>query len=505
MENKATPDSDLGNEEQNSSSQGRVAARPAHPVPFQDRVRPWLLECFGEQVAGDKIERNHRFLEESLELVQACGCTQSEAHQLVDYTFGRLTGEAPQEVGGVMVTLAALCLAQGLDMHSEGEVELARIWTKVDVIRAKQAAKPAHSPLPESSSGVAAAPTFDEDYVNAVRRGGRSEGFEEAISIAQQDSVLSWVGGSTGSAKDTANNIARAIKAHAERSGLCVAVPDKSSLPASSVSSPDDVTNYEVAATETDGEVEADSEIKAGRIGRLVSFDQIRADLDKITTWPWRWGDWDTAFGEREPIAFEQRNTLEHSPQLFQTCAGVRRRDDRGCERVLRVEDGDIALADRYFIMLAPEYVAFLLKNYDTLRTENERLSARCEELERRLRIPFGSLPCAGCGGPYRFDTTLPSVIWNHVIRAHGLPEYLCTTCIVREFAKAGESFTATLWGDEFNGVPIEVLVNGQGAVDATALSEENTGYRVQIADLTARCEAVEAQKADQGKDAQDS
>jgi hypothetical protein len=49
-----------------------------------------------------------------------------------------------------MVTLAALCLAHGLDMHDAAETELARIWTKVEAIRAKQAAKPKHSPLPEA-------------------------------------------------------------------------------------------------------------------------------------------------------------------------------------------------------------------------------------------------------------------------------------------------------------------------------------------------------------------
>lgn len=117
---------------------------------FQSRVQPWLLECFGAKIAVDRTERNHRFLEESLELVQSLGCTASEAHQLVDYVFGRPVGDPPQEVGGTMVTLAALCLANGLDMHDAGEVELSRISVPelVAKIRAKQAAKPKHSPLP---------------------------------------------------------------------------------------------------------------------------------------------------------------------------------------------------------------------------------------------------------------------------------------------------------------------------------------------------------------------
>lgn len=121
----------------------------AYSQKFQQRVQPWMMTCFGPEISADRRERNHRFLEEALELVQSCGCTASEAHQLVDYVYGRPWGEPAQEAGGVMVTLAALCLANGLDMQACGETELARIWTKVEAIRAKQAAKPKHSPLPE--------------------------------------------------------------------------------------------------------------------------------------------------------------------------------------------------------------------------------------------------------------------------------------------------------------------------------------------------------------------
>lgn len=119
--------------------------------PFQHRVAPWMQACFGPQIAADKVERNHRFLEEALELVQACGCSREDAHALVDYVFDRPVGYRWQEVGGVMVTLAALCLAHDLDMHRWGEIELRRIWTKVPEIRAKQAAKPKGSPLPQTA------------------------------------------------------------------------------------------------------------------------------------------------------------------------------------------------------------------------------------------------------------------------------------------------------------------------------------------------------------------
>lgn len=116
---------------------------------FQQRVQDWMMECFSMEICRDTQERNHRFLEESLELVQATGCTASEAHQLVDYVFGRPAGEPSQEVGGVMVTLSALCTARDIPVEHSGEIELARIWTKIDQIRAKQAAKPKHSPLPQ--------------------------------------------------------------------------------------------------------------------------------------------------------------------------------------------------------------------------------------------------------------------------------------------------------------------------------------------------------------------
>lgn len=116
---------------------------------FQNRVQPWMMECFGEEISADKIERNHRFLEEALELVQANGCTKDEAHQLVEYVYNRPQGDINQEVGGVMVTLAALCLANGIDMHAQAENELERIWRMVEQIRKKQASKPKHSPLPQ--------------------------------------------------------------------------------------------------------------------------------------------------------------------------------------------------------------------------------------------------------------------------------------------------------------------------------------------------------------------
>lgn len=129
-----------------------AAARAQEALSYQQRVDDWMQACFGPAISADRTERNHRFLEESLELTQALGCTREEAHQLVDYVFGRPVGEPAQEVGGVMVTLAALCNAARIDVLVAGDNELTRCWQKIEKIRAKQAAKPKFGPLP----GVAA-------------------------------------------------------------------------------------------------------------------------------------------------------------------------------------------------------------------------------------------------------------------------------------------------------------------------------------------------------------
>lgn len=117
---------------------------------FQTRVGGWLWACFGGKIAQDKVERNHRFLEEALELVQSLGQTKEEAHALVEYVYGRPLGQPTQEVGGTMVTLAALCFANEIEMMSEAEYELKRV-NQSDImkrIREKQKTKPQFGPLP---------------------------------------------------------------------------------------------------------------------------------------------------------------------------------------------------------------------------------------------------------------------------------------------------------------------------------------------------------------------
>lgn len=121
---------------------------------FQERVHTWVTECFGEHNAHDRTEHTHRYLEESLELAQALGCTESEVMWLVRYVYSRPRGEVAQEIGGVMVTLAALCAANSCSMASCGEQELARVLTRIEEIRAKQARKPKCTPIKTAFSGA---------------------------------------------------------------------------------------------------------------------------------------------------------------------------------------------------------------------------------------------------------------------------------------------------------------------------------------------------------------
>ncbi|WOB11298.1 hypothetical protein [Piscinibacter gummiphilus] len=140
---------------------------------FQDRTSTWAVACFGELIANDQKERAQRFVEEALELAQASGIPRKEVLQLVDYVFGRPVGQFEQEVGGVLTTLALLCAARQVRMAVCGETELARVWDKIEVIRAKQAAKPPGSPLPSAVPSPAAkgAPCeLTPSQVNHLRR-----------------------------------------------------------------------------------------------------------------------------------------------------------------------------------------------------------------------------------------------------------------------------------------------------------------------------------------------
>jgi hypothetical protein len=98
--------------------------------------------------------------------------------------------------------------------------------------------------------------------------------------------------------------------------------------------------------------------------------------------------------------------------------------------------------------------------------------------------------PCMLCGGPHPYDTSVPSVQWNTVIRGANLPDYICATCILRAFVQAGVSFSATLWGETFNGAALDVEVGGRHSEALAEVEAENNRLRRELA--TARRAALE-------------
>jgi hypothetical protein len=142
---------------------------------FQDRVQPWMATCFPPDVCADELERMDRFVEEALEAVQSRGYPAERVEALKKYVYGRPVGEPRQEIGGVMITLAAWCGVAGIDMHEAGEAELARVWTKIEAIRAKQASKPTGSALPVESNDNPKPPKTYVMFSDLVAASGLSE------------------------------------------------------------------------------------------------------------------------------------------------------------------------------------------------------------------------------------------------------------------------------------------------------------------------------------------
>lgn len=127
---------------------------------FQDQVASWMAMCFGPEVSADKKERAFRFLEEALELAQASGVSRGEAGLQLTYTYNRPEGKVEDEVGQVLLTLAALCNAHALNLGEQSWQALYSAWARIDTIRAKWKSKPQRNgPLP------GAIQTPDEDWL----------------------------------------------------------------------------------------------------------------------------------------------------------------------------------------------------------------------------------------------------------------------------------------------------------------------------------------------------
>ncbi|HKV94926.1 MAG TPA: hypothetical protein VJW20_20440 [Candidatus Angelobacter sp.] len=102
----------------------------------QESVHKWCAEAFGDAHAGDPATRGLRLLEEAIEAYQSATLglpvdeIRATAHKLVDHVFNRVTGDLVQEIGGVGVTLLALCSSVGVSADYAELQEYCRVKSK---------------------------------------------------------------------------------------------------------------------------------------------------------------------------------------------------------------------------------------------------------------------------------------------------------------------------------------------------------------------------------------
>ena len=93
----------------------------------QTLVHEWGARAFGRDHMNDPVVRAVRFLEEACELSQAAGLPEGHALRVLAHVYARPAGDRGQEIGGVGVTLLALCTALGYNADLCERDEIARV------------------------------------------------------------------------------------------------------------------------------------------------------------------------------------------------------------------------------------------------------------------------------------------------------------------------------------------------------------------------------------------
>jgi len=105
----------------------RAEARARSRDRRQAEVAAWVERVFGAESLATE-ERALRFVEEAVELAQASGLSAERVRAVAEHVYARPTGEVAREVGGVGVTLIALCAVLGVSAEDEEAAEVARVF-----------------------------------------------------------------------------------------------------------------------------------------------------------------------------------------------------------------------------------------------------------------------------------------------------------------------------------------------------------------------------------------
>lgn len=108
---------------------------------FQSWIWSWMLNTFGP-VSEVSIDRPMRFFEEAVELAQATDLTKDQAHQLVDYVYGREKGDPFIEIGDVLLTLAGVASSRNVQMEDSARAVKLRATRNAEKIAAKRKMRP---------------------------------------------------------------------------------------------------------------------------------------------------------------------------------------------------------------------------------------------------------------------------------------------------------------------------------------------------------------------------
>ncbi len=92
----------------------------------QNEFYNWAKDTFGVAASGQR-ERALRFIEEAIELAQACGLHDRDVYLTLNRVFLRPPGSVPKEIGQTVLVLEGLAECYGVSAYTEGNKEMERI------------------------------------------------------------------------------------------------------------------------------------------------------------------------------------------------------------------------------------------------------------------------------------------------------------------------------------------------------------------------------------------